>query len=213
MTLAVIRATGDLLADVREHCEAYHYLHRWPDARSLPFSYVLLVAGERYTTDGRLNGIVTFKKPQHHRQRGLFGYDGLPTAWQVLDLARVWVQPDLQSHANGHARCIFSQMVSLCLRRVQGDWLIHHPPRFPHLPYHIELIISYCELAHHDGTAYRACSFTSAGKTNDGTKEVYVKWLRRPLKSWAPSRPAQLPLFDGMPLIHSDERITSNDKP
>src|SRR5690554_4268455 len=103
--LTVQRATGALLQDVRHHCEQYHYLHRYPDPRSLPFGYVLEVDGEQRADDGRLLGLVVLKKPQHHRQRGLFGDEGLPTAWQVLDLARVWVHPALQRMENGHALC------------------------------------------------------------------------------------------------------------
>jgi hypothetical protein len=205
MELTVIRATtpSQLLA-VREHCEQQHYLHRYPDPRSLPFGYILQVAGEQYAADGRLHGLVVMKKPQHHQQRGLFGYPGMPTSWQVLDLARVWIHPALQQHSGGHALCIFSQFVSRVLRRVQWDWLDHHPPRYPDQPYHIEVVISYCDLEHHDGTAYRASGFRWNGFSEDRTKEVYYRRLRKPLKSWLPTRPAQLPLFGnlGLPLRH-----------
>lgn len=203
MNLTVHRATGDLLNDVRERCIADHYLHRWPDPRSLPFAYALEWGGQLYAPDGRLNGVVVMKKPQHHKHVGLFGYTGLPTAWQVLDLARVWVHPDLQRRETGHALCVFSQMVSRVIKRVQVDWLDHHPPRFPGLPYHVELVISYCELSHHDGTAYRASGFALHGLTGDRTKELYVRTLKPPLKRWQPSRSMQLPLFEGMPLIHT----------
>ncbi len=203
MTLAAHRATGDLLAEVRQHCEAYHYLHRWPDPRSLPFAYVLDMDDQRYAADGRLLALIVMKKPQHHQHHQLFGYAGLPTAWQVLDLARVWVHPGLQRKAdNGHALCIFSQFVSRVLRRLQWDWLEHHPPRFPTLPYHIELIISYCDLDHHDGTAYRASGFTWHGYSANRTKEVYMRRLKPPRKRWQPTAPAQMPLFADMPWVH-----------
>lgn len=204
--LTVHRATNDSLADVRFHCENFHYLRRWPDPRSLPFGYVLSVDGQTHAPDGRLWGMVVLKKPQHHQMRGLFGYAGLPTERQALDLARVWVNPALQGKGeNGHALSIFSQMLSRVLRRVQADWLDHHPPRFPDQPYHIEVVISYCDLDHHDGTAYRASGFRWHGFSTDRTKEVYVRWLKPPLKRWQPSRPAQLPLFAGFPLIHAQE--------
>jgi hypothetical protein len=142
------------------------------------------------------------KKPQHHQHRKLFGYEGLPTSWQVLDLARVWVHPSLQRKENGHSLCIFSQMVGKVLRRVQRDWLDHHPPRYPDQPYHIEVVISYCDLDHHDGKAYRASGFQWNGYAVDKTKEVYYRKLSPPLKKWQPSRPYQMPLFAGIPLIH-----------
>lgn len=173
--------------EVRRTVEARHYLRRWPDPRSLPFSYRLLVGDSRLADDGAPWGILVFKKPQHHRQRDLFGYPGLPTSWQVLDLARVWVNPQLQKRLeNGHSACIFSRMVAMAFRCVQRDWIEHHPPVFPELPYHVALIISYCQLSHHDGTAYRACNFRSIGKTRDGEKEVYTYPLRAPRWNFAP---------------------------
>lgn len=166
-----------------------HYLHRWPSPLSMPFGYHLVYHDRASAPDGRPWGVVVMKKPQHLRQTGLFGYESLPTHWQVLDLARVWIHPALQGkRADGHALCTFSQMVGLALRRVQRDWLEHHPPVFPELPYQIEIVISYCELAHHDGTAYRASGFQRWGVSSDGYKEVYVRRLRAPLKRWAPTQ-------------------------
>lgn len=201
----------DLLNAVQLCCQRDHYLHRWPDPRSLPFAYALAVDGQVYAVDGRLNGMAVFKKPQHHQQRKLFGYKGLPTAWQVLDLARVWIHPDLQhKQTNGHAGNIFSQMVGLLLRQrgherlcaVQRDWIDHHPPRFPDQPYHIEVVISYCDLEHHDGRAYRASGFTWCGYTSDRSKEVYYRLLTPPRADWRDltQQPAQLPLFAGLDL-------------
>ena len=200
--LTIQRATGDLLDPLKTACVSDHYLHRWPDARSLPFGYTLQYGESPFAPDGRLWGLVVFKKPQHHQQRHLFGYAGLPTAWQVLDLARVWVHPSLQRKEDGHALCIFSQMVGRAIRRVQWDWLDHHPPRYPDAPYHVEVIISYCDLAHHDGKAYRASGFTWNGYTTDRTKEVYYRKLAPPLKRWRPTAPVQMPLLAGFPLVH-----------
>jgi hypothetical protein len=184
----------------RPTIERDHYLHRWPDPRSLPFAYCLNINYERLAADGRPFGLIVMKKPQHHKQQGLFGYDGLPTAWQVLDLARVWIHPGLQSsHWLGlnrkgervhHTLNIFSRMVSAMSRRVQHDWLSHHPPVFPELPYHILLIISYCDRGHHDGTGYRAANFQKWSElTRDGQKEIYYRRLRSPLYSWKPVQP------------------------
>lgn len=201
--LTIHRAIDHMLQQVRQHCEHCHYLHRWPDARSLPFGYYLQCGDEPFAPDGRLWGLVVLKKPQHHQQRRLFGYGDLPTAWQVLDLARVWVHPALQRRRDdGQALCIFSQMVGKVLRRVQQDWLEHHPPRYPDLPYHIEVIISYCDLNHHDGTAYRASGFQWNGYSADRSKEVYYRRLKPPRKSWRPVAPVQMPLFADMPLLH-----------
>lgn len=180
---------------LRDHVEKYHYLHKWPDPRSLPFAYRVLVDGRLFAEDGRLYGLLVLKKLQHHKQRGLFGYGDMPTAWQVLDLARVWIHPSLQRRqTNGHALAIFSRAVSRLwqpagkpdarMNRLQADWLDHHPPVFPNLPYHIRILVSYCQLEHHDGTGYRAAGLRSIGLTNDGEKEIYVKYFRQPKYAW-----------------------------
>lgn len=250
---------------VRPTVERDHYLHRWPDPRSLPFAYCLSVDGGRLADDGRPLGLMVMKKLQHHRQRGLFGnqyvvkigrrfnhlrkwrelaawlaglgavranrslrgvngWFRLPTPWQVQDLSRVWVHPDWQArrwqgfNRKGepveHTANIFSRMVSGLFERVpsmlpggegryalrlQEDWLHHHPPVFPELPYHVELLVSYCELSHHDGTGYRASGFERWGWTSDGTKEIYFKRLRAPRFKYVappPPPPAQRSLLD-----------------
>lgn len=189
-----IQIERDSSARLKEHVERYHYLHRWPDARSLPFAYRIEVDGKAEAPDGRLFGLLVLKKPQHHKQHGLFGYAGEPTAWQVLDLARVWIHPSLQRREHGHSLCVFSRAVSelwrpvdrphLRLRRLQADWLQHHPPVFPELPYHVEILLSYCQLAHHDGVGYRAAGFRSIGRSRDQEKEVYVIRLPKPRFVW-----------------------------
>lgn len=208
MNLSITRAHGDLLASVKSHCEKYHYLHYWPDARSLPFAYALSLDNEERAPDSCLWGLMVLKKLQHHRQGGLFGYPDLPTAWQVLDICRIWIHPDLQQPGLN----MFSRMVSrlwervgdghdrLC--RVQSDWLAHHPPRFPELPYHIELLASYADLRHHTGTGYRAAGFKEWG-TNDA-KTLFVRSLPKPRVQWTPEKPVQPPLFPelGLPLRH-----------
>lgn len=202
-TLDVLR---DNSQELRHHAVKFHYLHRWPVATSLPFGYALMINSERYAPDGRLWGFVVMKKPQHLRQKDLFGVPGQPTAWQVLDLARVWIHPSLQGESatefftnRAGQRAprnlnVFSQMVSKVIKRVQWDWLEVHPPRFPELPYHILVIISYCQLDHHDGIGYRASGFQSIGLSADKAKEVYVRRLKMPQKSWKPTG-RQLDLF------------------
>lgn len=85
-------------------------------------------------------------------------------------------------------------------RRCQLDWLEHHPPPFPDLPYHIELVISYADMRYHQGTAYLASGFTLHG-FNDW-KALYYRRLKPPLKSWLSlnHRPVQLTLLPNTPL-------------
>ena len=93
------------------------------------------------------------------------------------------------------------------LRRVQGDWLKHHPPRYPDEPYHIRLIMAYADRAvGHEGTIYRAANFELWGQTNntrrrhttrgedDGNvKLIYVYRLQEPRWKYEPPQIA-LPL-------------------
>ena len=201
MNLTIAR---DDSAYLRQHVIKYHYLHKWPDPRSLPFAYRIEINGQRFAADGRLNGLLVLKKLQHHKQHNLFGYDGLPTAWQVLDLARVWIHPQWQGRqSNGHALAVFSRAVSQLwqpvgkpdqrLRRLQRDWLRHHPPVYPELPYHILILVSYCQLDHHDGTGYRASGLQSIGATSDGKKEIYIKRFPQPKAIWQRAQPYLLP--------------------
>jgi hypothetical protein len=187
---------------VRGAIEECHYLHRWPDPRSEPFGYCLSLDGQTSAADGRPFGAVVFKLLQHKRQQGLFGYPGLPTQWQVLDLARVWIHPDLQAYAwmgtdrSGRLRLMdlnaFSRMTSAAIRRVQRDWLEWHGVRYLDEPYHIELIVSYCDRTHHQGTGYKAAGFTLWGETSDGSKDVYIRRLKRPRWEYMPPQPALL---------------------
>lgn len=134
------------------------------------------------------------------------GFWLLPTGWQAVDVCRVWVHPALQApswagtNRKGepavHTANVFSRMLSAVVRRVQLDWLEHHPPVFPELPYHIELIISYCDLGHHDGTGYRASNFQKWGLTSDGTKEIYFRRLKAPRFKYEPVPEAQQSLFE-----------------
>ncbi len=205
MDVQITRNDSD---ELRGHVERFHYLHKWPDPRSLPFAYHITIDGRKYAPDGRLNGLLVLKKPQHHKQRDLFGYDDLPTSWQVLDLARVWIHPYWQRKEAGHSLCIFSRATSRLWQptgkgdwrtnRLQLDWLDHHPPVFPALPYHILILLSYCQLAHHDGVGYRAAGFKSIGLSSDGEKEVYVRPFGKPKYIW---QPTQLSLFQAQGMM------------
>lgn len=189
--ISLVRANNPaMIAMVRERCEEDHYLHRWPDPRSLPFAYVVQVNGNSHAEDGRINGLLVLKKLQHHKQRNLFGYPGLPTAWQVLDLARVWIHPQWQTPGVN----LFSRAVSQVLKRVQRDWLDHHPPRFPDRPYHVEIVVSYADNRFHKGTAYKACNFQEWGQS-DG-KTLYIYRLPPPRWAWQPTM-----IWGGLPLF------------
>ena len=140
----------------------YHYLHRPVHPRAHPFAYAVKL-------DGQAVGCIVMATPHFVRQRELFGYPGLPTKWQVLMVSRMWLDPAVQGRqSNGHASNVASCALSKMLKRVQGDWLEHHPPRFLDQPYHIRLILAYADTGvGHEGTIYKAANFQLWSRTNN----------------------------------------------
>lgn len=137
--------------------------------------------------------------PHFVKQHTLFGYPGLPTKWQVLMVARMWLDPQVQTpQASGHASNVASCALAKMLRRVQRDWLEHHPPPYPDQPYHIRLIMAYADRgAGHEGTIYKAANFQFWGITQNSrrrhgtrgghsgsSKSLYIYRLPRP--RWEP---------------------------
>ncbi len=58
-----------------------------------------------------------------------------------------------------------AKLVAKMLKRVNDDWLEHHPPRYPAQPHEIELVISYADTSvDHQGTIYKAANFQRWGK-------------------------------------------------
>jgi hypothetical protein len=180
----------------------HHYLQRPIHPRANPFAYEI-------NLDGRTIGTIIMATIHFTKQRELFGYPGLPTKWQVLQVARLWLRPDVQQpQPNGHASNIASCALAQMLRRVQHDWLEHHPPPFPDQPYHIRLILAYADpSAGHRGTIYSAANFDYIGMTrksrprhqasgrgpHDGKqKHLYVYNLPEP--RWTPTMQLHLPL-------------------
>lgn len=136
----------------------YHYMHRPVHQRACPFGWAVVFDGKAVMSDGLPCGFIMFASIHFTKLRGEFGYPGLPTKWQVLSLARLWLHDDLPK--NG-ASCVIAKALKL----VQRQWLRIHPPRFPDQPYHIRKIISYADTRYHRGTIYRAANFRESGIT------------------------------------------------
>ena len=173
----------------------HHYLHRPIHPRSLPFAYSI-------SLDGLIIGTIIMATIHYTKKKGLFGYDGLPTKWQVLQIARLWIDPKYQERqVNGHANNIASCAIAKMLKRVNRDWLEHHPPRDLTQPYEIELILSYADTGvGHEGTIYKAANFerfgeTTSNRSRHGTykgssepKILYVYRLNRRQKKQCPQK-------------------------
>jgi hypothetical protein len=135
----------------------HHYMHRPVHQRSCPFGWQVNFDGALTRTDGAPCGFIIFASIHYTRLRGEFGYPGLPTKWQVLSLARLWLHDDLPRNSE-------TVVIAKAIKLVQARWLEVHPPRYAG-PYHIRKIISYADTRHHRGTIYRAANFREVGRT------------------------------------------------
>lgn len=177
-SFSLIEKSGDWLNGVTTE---HHYMHRSIHQRSCPFGWALSWNGETRRPDGKPNGFIVYSSIHFTRLRGEFGYPDLPTKWQVLSLARLWLHPDFQRGGGLFSPDILpgfvdrkgvwrSRLATECvilpsLQMTQGRWLGVHPPRFLDQPYHIVKIISYCDTRYFDGAIYRAAGFRESGRT------------------------------------------------
>lgn len=143
---------------LNEMATQHHYMHRPVHRRSVPFGWGVVFDGNEFQADGAPSGLIMFASIHFTRLAGEFGYDGLPTKWQVLSLSRLWLHDALPRNSE---TCVIAK----ALRMVQRRWLEVHPPRFLNDPYHVRKIISYADTRHHVGTIYRAANFRESGRT------------------------------------------------
>lgn len=140
-----------------------HYLHQAVDQRARPMVYTVVWKEMRI-------GLVILGIPHATRCGGWWGYPGLPTQWQVVDLCRIWIDSDFQKggamctpeHVPGYVdrkgafrSTTATWAIAEVLRRVQADRVRRWPPVYPDQPYHIRLAISYHDPYFHRGTIYR----------------------------------------------------------
>lgn len=156
--IELVETDRDVLNDI---AAKHHYLHRPVHQRSSPFGYMVKFDGLTVMPDGLPCGFIIFASIHFTKQRNLFGYDGLPTKWQVLSLARLWLHDELPRNSETVVISKAIQPKGLeRISRVGMDWLRTHPPRFPEEPYHVRLIVSYADnTVGHEGTIYKAANF------------------------------------------------------
>ncbi len=165
------------LAWAQETVAAHHYLKRKADSRSRPMVYVVW--------HGRVRmGLCIVGIPHATRNGNWWGYPDLPTQWQVVDLSRIWLDPEYQ-RGGGMARpdtvpgfadrrgefrpTTATWLIHQVLERVQRDRISLWPPVFPLQPYHILLAVSYHDPAYHRGTIYRMAGAEPMYRDEDGT--------------------------------------------
>lgn len=180
---------------------AHHYMHRRVHDRATPFGWRVRFDGMDVMPDGKPCGFIVFCSVHFTKLKGEFGYPGLPSKWQVLSLARLWLHDDLPRFSE---TCVIGKAHKLVQRR----WLEIHPPVNHDEPYHVLKIISFADNVHHRGTIYEAANYRKSGETisrrrhkntrgpgMDGhTLTRYIYDLPRP--NWKlPKPPVQLALF------------------
>lgn len=181
------------LAWAQDAVAAHHYLRSAVLGRASPEAWAIHATGIR----SRI-GCLIVGRPQATRCRDWYGsVEDVDrgrvkvTRWQVLNLARVWLAPMVQTGGilcdpfylpgftdrRGRWR---STLASAALRqlacRVGFDYLLARPPVFLEEPYEVRWLLSYCDTAKHRGVIYR-----EAGWELYRTNENGIQTWRTPL--------------------------------
>jgi hypothetical protein len=145
----------------------YHYLHKKVIELAMPVAYLLHIPDKDTPV-----GCLIFSRTQCSKcyQGGLrFGNDYDKsigkvkyTQWEIINLARVWLDPCLQKDGDHFVYNAASQVVSQSLQTIPLDYLIKYPPINIKEDYKLRVCLSYCDTTKHQGTLYRATGFTLA---------------------------------------------------
>lgn len=167
----------------QETVTKYHYLHRPVDTRTQAEGYAVHLSGINESI-----GLLLFGRPEATRCSSWYGgTDDVQagrcevTRWQVLNLSRVWLSPEVQTSGRFYSpedipgftdrRGVFrstlaSEVIQAATHQIGHDYLIRRPPCFLDEPYQIEWLLSYCDTSKHKGTIYAAAGF-ELYRTND----------------------------------------------
>jgi hypothetical protein len=166
--------------------ERHHYLRSRVDQRCRPFAYLVEIGGDilgclifgRTQSTACFSGELTYGSAADVGA-GRARFD----RWEVLNLARVWLDPAVQPGGRlhrpgvlpgfvdrrGRFRSTFaSAVIRDSLRSIGFNYLTQHPPCFVEQPYAIRAVLSYCDTRLHRGVIYRASGFRLARCNGDG---------------------------------------------
>lgn len=162
----------------QEQVATHHYLHKPVDVRCSPMAYLIMLENDPV-------GCLIYGRPESTKCNGWYGsVEDVATGkcritrWQILNLARVYLHPDIQRGGIHFIENAATWAIAQSLRHVPYDFLIHKPPVFPEQPYELREVLSYCDCRIHQGTLYRAANFRLE-RTNDYGIETYVRPVRR----------------------------------
>lgn len=183
MNLTIGLANKEEEAWARETAVLGHYLHSLPSSRCQPMTYAVRFGDEEDGYADEPLGFVMAGLPHSTKNKGWWGYQGLPTQYQVADLNRIWLSPRIQK---GGDLCTpdnvpgfigwrgrwwpaaGSWLIAEILGRIQRDRIAMKPPVYLDKPYHVRLVISYSDPAHHKGTIYKVAGATPMYTDKEG---------------------------------------------
>jgi hypothetical protein len=176
---------------------AHHYLRAAVDVRSRPLVYLVqalefwssttphhrtftvgcLIFGRPEATRCYVGGLTYGSQADVAADRARFD------RWEVLNLARVWLDPCVQpggalyrpdvlpgftDRRGAWRSTLASAAIGQVLQQVRRDYLLAHPPCFLEEPYQLRACLSYCDTRLHRGTIYRASGFQLARRNAAG---------------------------------------------
>lgn len=155
----------------------HHYLHSPVDVRCMPVAYVVTLENDPI-------GCLIFGRPESTKCNGWYGSVAdvrsgkcYLTRWQVLNLARVYLDPSIQRNSERYIPNAASWAIAKALQKVVVDYLVYRPPVYLDEPYEIRECLSYCQSNIHRGTIYKASNF-QLRRTNEHGLETYARSLR-----------------------------------
>ena len=173
-------AAGSALDWAQDQVSMHHYLHAPLDDRCSVLGYIVMHNGERM-------GCLLFGRPESTRcYQGELTYgSGADVAsgrarfdrWEIVNLARVWLDPRLQIDGIWHVENLATMLISQALKRIVVDYLLDYPPCYIDEPWRLKVCLSYCDTRIHSGTIYKAAGFRLARTNADGIQTWY-----RPLR-------------------------------
>jgi len=193
MQIGLVKMNKPALKAAQVKVTNYHYLHSPVDQRTSLEGYDSYI-----TPRNDYAGLLLFGRPEATRCGDWYG-DVLDvgsgqcevTRWQVLNLSRVWLHPNVQPGGiyfnserlpgyvdrKGQFRStLASSILATALERIGYDYLLARPPCFLDEPYEIRWLLSYCDTRVHKGTLYKAAGF-ELYRTNERGIQTWRKRL------------------------------------
>lgn len=181
MTLSIDIAPKPMKQWANEQIVKYHYLHQVVHDLCRPLHYIvwlrdepvgtLIVASlESTACYDRASRLTYGSTADVHNGKAKY------TRHQLVNLARVWLDPRIQKGGSDYIHHAASTMVRALHARVHYDWLMNRPPIDTAEPYELQQLVSYCDTTKHNGWLYIASRFRLA-RTNKRGIQTYMRAL------------------------------------